>query len=368
MIYLDHHATTPLDPAVEAAMRPWWSGRAANAGSAHAPGWRAATAVDDARRAIGRLIGARASEIILTSGATEAANLALFGAVAAAGGHLVVSAVEHPAVMEAARALVLRGAALDIVPVDAEGRVDPGDIAARLMPATRIVSVQAASHEIGTIQPIEAIAALCRAHGVLFHSDAAQAAGRIPLDAAHGDLMSFSAHKMHGPPGIGALYVRAGTRLAPMLFGGGQQAGLRPGSIPVPLAVGFGEASRIAAARLADDATRIADLRDRLLAGLVAALPGIVLNGPPLRRRLPGNLSLTLPAIAAEDLMLRVPALALSAGSACTAESGRPSAVLTAIGLDEEAAYRTIRIGLGRFTTGEEIDEAIGMITAACRN
>lgn len=366
MIYLDHHATTPLDPAAAEAMRPWWTDLAANAGSAHAPGWRAAAAVDDARRTLGRLIGARASEIVFTSGATEGANLALLGRFATPGGHLLISAIEHPAVAEPARMLAARGVAVEVVPVDREGRVDPAAVAARLRPDTRLVSIQAANHEIGTIQPLAAIGAVCRARGATFHVDAAQAVGRVPVDACDCDLMSFSAHKMHGPPGIGALYVRAGTLLSPILFGGGQQAGLRPGTVPVPLAVGFGAAAGIAREGIVGDAARIAALRDTLLARLVDDVPGLVLNGPPPGARLPGNLSLTLPDLSAEELMLRVPELALSAGSACTADSGRPSPVLAAIGLDEHAAFRTIRIGIGRFNTAAEIERAAAMIAAAC--
>ncbi len=354
-------------------MRPWWSERIGHPGATNRAGWDAAAATAEARRAIARLIGARASEIVFTSGATEAANLAILGSFGGfeggAGGRLLVSAVEHEAVLAPARALAHRGVMVERVPADGWGRVAPADIEARITADTALVSVQAANHELGTLQDVAAIGALCARRGIRFHVDAAQAVGRVPIDVEviGCDLLSFGAHKMHGPPGIGALYVRSGTRLAPLLFGGGQEGGLRPGSLPVPLVVGFGAAAAIAADGQAAEAARVATLRDRLWQALADGLPGLVLNGAPPPARLPGHLSVTLPATDAEALLLRIPEIGLSLGAACGSTTGRPSAVLTAIGLAPEVAQRTLRIGLGRFTTAEEVDRAVAAILDAAR-
>ncbi|TPQ52144.1 IscS subfamily cysteine desulfurase [Prosthecomicrobium hirschii] len=370
-IYLDHHATTPLDPRVFEAMRPYFLEAFGNPHSAdHAYGWEAEAGVEAARRAIARLIGAAAGEIVFTSGATEANNLALRGAAARlpeGRRHLVASTIEHPCVAAVIDRLEADGFPVTRVGPGADGIVPAEAIAAALRPETGLVTVMAANHEIGTLQPIGAIGALTRARGILFHSDAAQAAGKVPFDvvAAKVDLMSLSAHKMYGPKGIGALHVRRGVALEPLILGGGQERGLRSGTVPAPLAVGFGAAAAIARDEMAGEASRLKALRERLRAGLSARIAGLRVNGD-LERRLPGNLDLALPGIAAIDLIhLMKGRVAVSAGSACASASLEPSPVLGAIGLDDAAALGSIRIGLGRGTTEAEIDAAIAAVAEA---
>jgi cysteine desulfurase len=365
-IYLDYPATTPCDPRVVEAMLPYFSALAANPHNRqHAAGRAAAAAIEQARSQVAALIGARPAQIIFTSGATEANNLALHGTARARrtrGRHIVTVATEHASVLEPLRALARDGFELTILPVDAAGLVDPDRLAAALRPDTILVSVMAVNNEIGTIQPLGAIGALCRARGIPLHSDAAQAAGRIPLDveALGVDLLSLSAHKLYGPAGIGALYLRAGD-LVPPLQGGGQERGLRPGTLPTPLCVGFGRATALAMAAGAAEQERLAALGDRLWHGLCRRVPGLRRNGDPALG-VAGLLSLRFPGIDATGLLEDLPDLALSSGAACSASSGRPSPVLTAIGLDPAAAQSTVRIGLGRFTGEAEIDRAIQLI------
>lgn len=373
-VYLDHHATTPLDPRVLEAMRPYWREEFGNPHSVdHVYGWDAEDAVADARRAIAALIGARPAEIVFTSGATEANNLALKGLAAhlrAEGRtHLIVSAIEHPSVGAPAERLEAEGFALTRLAVPASGRLAPEALAAALRPQTGLVSVQWANHEIGTVQPIAELATLCAARGIAFHSDAAQALGTIAVDVAATPLalLSLSAHKLYGPKGIGALYVARpwAGRLTALIEGGGQERGLRAGTLPVPLCVGFGAACRIAAIERAAEAARIAALRARLLAALSAALPGFIVQGDPVHH-LPGNLHLRLPGVAAADLIAAVRAeVALSAGAACASAKRAASPILRAIGLDESAAGECVRIGIGRFTTAAEIDRAAAALGAA---
>lgn len=325
----------------------------------HALGWRAREAVDEARRQVASLIGARPEEIVFTSGATEANNLAIHGAVEGRQGEVLCSAIEHPSVLEPARYLANRGFQCGSIPVSAEGLVDSAALAERLTGNTLLVAVMAANNEVGTLQPVAEIGRLCRARGILFHCDAAQAAGKIPLDVAEigCDFMSLSAHKLYGPMGIGALYARPGAVLSPLMQGGAQERGLRPGTVPAPLAVGFGEAARLAAAEMEEEAARLCILRDRLLEKLKAALPGLQVNGS-LEHRLAGNLNLWAEGADAEDWLLNCPGLALSTGSACASGRQAPSEVLQALGLSVEAAAGSIRIGLGRFTTEADIDQA----------
>jgi cysteine desulfurase len=367
-VYLDHHATTPLDPRVLAAMLPYFSERFGNPHSAqHAYGWAAEQAVERARTQVAGLIGALPEEIVFTSGATEANNLALRGVVACAGDrrHVVTCATEHPCVLETCRALRRDGFELSELPVQPDGLLDLNRLSAVLRPDTALVSMMTANHEIGVLQPIAEIARLCQERGVLLHTDAAQATGKIPLDvAALGvDLMSLSAHKLYGPKGIGALYVRRGLRLAPLLTGGSQERGLRPGTLPTPLCVGFGMACALAQEELAAEAARIRVLRDRLYDGLRQALPEIRLNGAA-EPRLPNNLNLCLPGVDAEDLLAGLPELALSAGAACASATQEPSPVLRALGLSDEDIQGSIRIGLGRTSTAAEIEFAIERIVA----
>jgi len=371
-IYLDYPATTPCDPRVVEAMLPYFSAGAANPHNRqHAAGRAAAGAIEQARAEIAALIGARPAQILFTSGATEANNLALHGltrAHQARGRHIVTVATEHASVLAPLRALARDGFEITILPVDAAGLVDPDRVAHALRADTILVSVMAVNNEIGTIQPLDAIGARCRARGIPLHSDAAQAAGRIPLDvAAQGiDLLSLSAHKLYGPIGIGALYLRAGD-LVPPLQGGGQERGLRPGTLPTPLCVGFGRAAALATAERADEQDRLAALSDRLWRGLKGLIPTLRRHGRD-GARVAGLLSLGFPGIDATQLLEDLPDLALATGAACAASDGLPSSVLTAIGLDALAARGTIRVGLGRFTSEAEIDRTIGLIGDAARS
>jgi len=374
-IYLDHHATTPCDPRVVAAMLPWFTERFGNPHSAeHALGREAETAVEQAREEVAALIGAEAREIVFTSGATEANNLAIKGvarfARAQAGPRrrIVTVATEHKCVLESVRDLAAEGFEPVILPVRPDGLLDPDVLASAVDDSTLLVSVMAANNEIGVVPDLSALVAIAKRFGVLVHSDAAQAAGKIVLDvAALGvDLLSLSAHKMYGPKGVGALYVRRRprVRLSPVFSGGGQERGLRSGTLPAPLIVGFGEAARIARAEMAEEAARLASLRDTLWKRLSAAIPGLRQNGHP-SARLPGNLNLTFPVARAADLMARCPGLCLSTGSACSSAEIEPSYVLRAIGLSEAEAGRTLRIGLGRSTSPADIDLAAAALIAA---
>ena len=374
-IFLDHHSTTPVDPRVFEAMRPYFLEAYGNPHSAdHAYGWEAERAVEQARRAVAALIGARPAEIVFTSGATESNNLALRGAAAElpeGRRHIVVSAIEHPCVVAVTDHLEAQGFAVTRVRPEPDGVVDPARVKVALRPETGLVSIIAANHEIGTVQPLEAIGALTRPRGIVFHTDAAQAAGKVPLDVdvAGLDLVSLSAHKLYGPKGIGALYVRRrpGFSIAPLILGGGQEKGLRSGTLPTPLVVGFGAAAAIARAEREAEAARLGDLRDRLVARLTASGLTFVINGS-LDRRLPQNLDLRFGEIAAIDLLqLLKDDVAISAGSACASATLAPSATLLAIGLNEAQALASVRIGLGRFTTEAEIDRAADALAAAVR-
>lgn len=366
VIYLDYHATAPPDRRVVEAMAPYWRDGFGNPHAVnHRIGWAAKEAVAAARRDVAALAGADPDEVVFTAGATEANNLAVRGAMAGfAGAHAIAAASEHPSVLACLDALQDVGAAATFLPVGPDGLLDPDDLRRALRPETRLVSVMAANNEIGVLQPLAEIGVLCRAAGALFHCDAAQAFGKVPIDLAAVDLLSVSAHKLHGPMGIGALYVRRGVRLRPLIRGGGQERGLRAGALPTPLCVGFGEACRIAAAERTAEAERVARLRDRLLGGLRALVPGLRVNGS-LARRLPGNLNVALPGVDAEALLLDLPGLALSTGSACATGQSGPSHVLRAIGLSDELAHGSLRFGLGRFTGEAEIDRALATIGAA---
>ncbi len=375
MIYLDHHASTPCDPAVLDAMMPWFTHDYANPHSTeHQAGRRAAEAVEAARASVAALIGAQPSEIIFTSGATEANNLAIKGAArhagAAARPRLITAANEHKCVLQAVLDLGREGFDPHILSVEIDGGVPAGSLTAALNAApTLLVSLMAAHNETGRIQDVTALARIAHEAGAKFHSDIAQAAGRIAIDvrAWDVDLASISAHKLYGPKGIGALFVRRHPRMriAPLFSGGGQERGLRSGTIPTPLAVGFGEAARLARLRLAEDQLRTAALRDRLLAGLGAAIPGLAVNGP-MAPRLAGNLSLRLPSgLRALDLIAACPSVAMSTGSACMSAEVAPSHALLALGLTPAEAGATLRLGIGRFTSAADIDAAIAVIAAA---
>jgi cysteine desulfurase len=367
-VYLDHHATTPLDPRVLEAMLPYFTEGFGNPHSTqHAYGWAAEAATEQARVRVAALIGALPEEIVFTSGATEANNLAIRGAVRVGERrHVATCATEHPSVLETCRALRRDGFEVTELPVQRDGLIDLDEFRSALRPDTALVSVMIANHEIGVLQPISDIAEICQKRGILLHTDAAQAAGQVSLDAAAlgVDLMSLSAHKLYGPAGIGALYVRRGVRLVPLFAGGGQERGLRPGTLPTLLCIGFGVACALAQQELADDATRLRDLRERLHQGLRQAIGDIQLNGAP-EPRLPGTLNIRMPGVDAEDLLAELPELALSTGAACASASQEPSPVLRALGLSDEDIQGSIRIGLGRATSACEIGFAIERLAAA---
>ena len=374
-IYLDHHATTPVDPRVLEAMLPYFREDFGNAASrSHVFGWRAEAAVELARETIAGALGARdPTEIVFTSGATESINLALKGSaqvLASTRDHLVVARTEHRAVLDTARALESAGCSLTWLPVDGEGLVDPDAVRRAIGPRTLWVSVMAANNEIGVLQPLAEIGSLCRERGVLFHCDAAQAAGKIPLDVdSFGiDLLSVSGHKLYGPKGIGALYVRSRprVRLLPQMHGGGHERGLRSGTLPVPLIVGLGRALALSLEGMAVESKRLRELRDRLLSQLHAGFDGVDLNGHP-ERRLPGNLNLSFAGVDAAALLLALPDVALSTGSACSSAEPHPSHVLAALGLDEARVRSALRIGIGRFNTEAEIDRVAEQLVREAR-
>lgn len=370
-IYMDGHATTPLDPGVLDVMLPWLRGPANASSVDHAFGRAAREAVETARNQVAALIGAHAKEIVFTSGATESNNLALKGGIGRAGTatpHIITSAIEHPSILEVCARLEYAGAEVAVVPVDHGGRVDPDHVRAAIRPGTVMVSVMAANNEIGTLHPVQSIAAIAREQGVLFHTDASQAAGKVPLDVSASaiDLLSLSAHKMHGPQGVGALYVRSRrptVRLDAQQHGGAQERGFRAGTLNTAGIVGFGAAAEIAARGMASEAVRLAVLRDDLLARLQEAIRGVTVNGS-LEHRLPNNLSVLIEG-ADETLATRVEGVAVSAGSACATGSIQSSHVLRAIGVDPAAAHGTLRFGLTRFTTADEIPVVVARVAAA---
>jgi cysteine desulfurase len=374
-IYLDNNATTRTDPCVVEAMLPYFTERYGNAASlTHSFGQEADEAAEQARQRVADLIGAHPREIIFTSSATESNNLALKGVAAmyrAQGDHIITAATEHKAVLDPLRRLGREGFQITILPVDAYGQVSVERVAQAISPRTVLVSVMAANNEIGTLQPIRAIGRLCKERGVLFHTDAAQAAGKILLDVEDMgiDLLSLSAHKMYGPKGVGALYVRRRdprVRLEPQMDGGGQERGLRSGTSNVPGIVGFGVACELCRQEMASESIRLTELRERLHRGIQEELDGVTLNGHP-RERLPGNLNLSFAHVKGEALLMALRDVAVSSGSACTTASLEPSYVLKALGLDDELAHSSIRFGLGRFNTAEEVETVVQEVARVVR-
>jgi cysteine desulfurase len=372
-VYLDYQATTPADPRVVEAMQPYWSGVYGNPHSAdHAFGWKADAAVEAARAEIAGLIGADPDEIVFTSGATEANNLAILGITRAAPPpcrRIVISAIEHKCIIAAARAATHEGYAVTVVPVGVDGIIDVGAISATLDDQVAIVSVMTVNNEIGTIQPIEQIGELCRSRGIVFHTDAAQALSFLEIDVNkfNVDLMSLSAHKVYGPKGIGALYVRRDSKIRPqpIIHGGGQELGLRSGTLPTPLCVGFGEACRIIHMEERDIHATLSDMRNHFLKSLLEIVPGMKVNGSMIARH-PGNLNIQFSGFEAELLLTALqPHVAASTGSACTSGQTEPSHVLSAIGLSSKEAESSIRFSLGRFTTIAEIGFAVSTIQTA---
>jgi len=376
MIYLDNQATTRCDPEVVSAMLPWFSEHYGNPHSeGHEAGAVASRAVEKARNDIAGLIGATSREIIFTSGATEANNLAIKGAarhVARLGGdrrRVITVATEHKCVLESVRDLASEGFEPVILPVSRSGLVDSDVLEQALKVPTALVSIMTANNETGVIQDIGVLSSLSRQAGALFHTDAAQAAGKKALTCANIDLMSLSAHKFYGPKGVGALYVRhrPRVRLHPLFSGGGQERGVRSGTLPTPLVVGFGEAARLARSWLPEETCRIEKLREQILAGLETLFPGLVVNGADAER-LPGALNLMFPpGYEARALMDAMPDVAVSTGSACTSAAITPSYVLTAMGLDAKEAARCLRLSVGRFTSTPEIVQALDRFGVAAR-
>lgn len=372
-IYLDNHATTPCDPLVMEAMLPYFGEMFANpASTTHKAGQVAAESVTEARRKVAHLVGSQAGEIVFTSGASESNNLAISGIARGHAGRrrrIVTTAIEHKAVLAPCQELGKQDFDVVVLPVDEKGTVDLVEAEKTINEDTLLVSVQAANNEIGTIQPMTEVARLAHDQGAILHCDAAQAVGKIPLDveAWDVDLLSISAHKLYGPKGVGALYIRGGLYalpLSPVLVGGGQESGLRAGTLNVPGIVGLGEACSLCQEQLPRESMRVAALRDRLEKAILEAVPMVRRNGN-LGHRLPGNSSLTFPGIDAEALVVNSPDLAISTGSACTSGALEPSYVLLAIGLGREEASSTVRVGVGRFNTEGEIDKAVRFMVVA---
>jgi cysteine desulfurase len=370
-IYADHAATTPVREDVIAAMLPYFGTGGFNASSLHAEGRAARAGLDDARSRVARRLGAKPREIVFTGGGSEADCLAILGAARAArarGRHVVTAATEHHAVLHAAGVLRDEGFEVTVLPVDAEGRIDPADYAASLRPDTVLVSLMTANNELGTLHPIEAFARVARGRGIPFHTDAVQAPGRVPLDvAALGvDLLSLSAHKFYGPKGVGLLYVRSGTPLSPLVVGGGQEAGLRAGTENVAGIVGFARAFELAVAELPLEAARLERLRDRFEAALLGTLSGVRINGSQAAR-LPNVSSVAFEGVDAPTLLVRLDldGVAVSAGSACAAGAAEPSHVLKAIGAPAWAANGTLRFSFGKLTTEEDVERLIMMLPKA---
>jgi cysteine desulfurase len=367
-IYMDYSATTPVDPRVAQKMIPFLTEHFGNPASrSHAFGWEAEQAVEEARKHVAALLGADPKEIIWTSGATEGNNLAIKGAAhfyQTKGKHLVTQKTEHKATLDTMRELERQGFECTYLDVEENGIVDVKKFEAALRPDTILASVMMVNNEIGVIQPVAAIGEICRARGIIFHCDAVQAAGKVPIDLAtlKIDLLTITAHKMYGPKGIGALYVRRKprVRIEPQIHGGGHERGFRSGTLPTHQIVGFGEAARLAKLEMAVDGERIRALRDRLLQGL-SSLEEVVVNGD-MEKRIPGNLNVSFNYVEGESLLMAIKDIAVSSGSACTSASLEPSYVLRALGRSDELAHSSIRFTLGKYTTAEEVDYAVKLV------
>ena len=371
-IYMDYHATTPVDPRVLEAMLPFFLEKFGNAASRnHVFGWEAEQAVEDARKQVAALIHSSSKEIIFTSGATESDNLAIKGVAwrhRERGNHIVTCMTEHRAVLDSCRRLEQEGFRVTYLPVNKSGQVDPNDVRRAIGDRTILVTLMAANNEIGVLHPLAEVGRICRDREVLFHCDATQAVGKVAFDVErlNLDLASLSAHKMYGPKGVGALYTRRRVELAPILDGGGHERGLRSGTLPVPSIVGFGKACELAQQAMPQEAQRLAALRDRLQEGILARLDEVYVNGYPTER-LPGNLNLSFAYVEGESLLMGLNDVAVSSGSACTSASREPSYVLRALGVEEELAQASLRFGLGRFNTEEEVDFVVERVASVVR-
>ncbi|MFY9471547.1 MAG: cysteine desulfurase NifS, partial [Bacillota bacterium] len=362
LVYLDHSATTPVRPEVLAAMLPYFANKFGNASSVHRWGYEARQAINDAREKVASLIEASPNEILFTSGGTESDNLAIRGVAhsrKAKGKHLITSQIEHHAVLHTFEALQKEGFEVTFVPCDKYGLIDPDDIKRAIRKDTILISIMHGQNEVGTIEPIKDIGAIAREHGVLFHTDAVQSAGKVPIDVRdmNIDLLTVSSHKIYGPKGVGALYVRKGVRLVPQITGGAHERRMRAGTENVPGIVGFGEACRLAKADLPEESQRLANLRDKLIQGILDKIPDVVLNGHPTLR-LPHNVNVSVKYLEGESILLNLDRMgvAASSGSACTSGSLEPSHVLLAMGLSHETAHGSLRFTLGRSNTEEDID------------
>ena len=376
-IYLDNSATTPLDPRVVQAMRPALNTVFGNPSSLHREGREAREYLDRARSQVAGLIGADADEIFFTASGTESDNLALTGIIEGLGrqaNHIIASAIEHPAVLETCRGLERRGVEVTLLPADAEGMIDPDELAAAFRPTTRLVSVMTANNVVGTVQPINELARIAHEHGVLFHTDAVQAAGRTPLDVRTQpiDLLSLAAHKIHGPKGVAALFVRKGTPIAPIIYGGGQERGLRSATENIAGIAGFGQAAEIARAEMSSEAVRLVKMRDRIIETVTAQIPNAYLIGHR-HRRLPGHLCLGFAGMEGESIRLLLAmdeaGIAISSGSACSAHRGnQPSHVLQAMGFDPLRARGSLRVTLGRFNTDADVEVFLQVLPEKVRD
>jgi cysteine desulfurase len=374
-IYMDYHATTPVDPRVLEAMLPYFTEHFGNSASRnHAFGWAAEEAVETARKQVADLIGANAKEIIFTSGATESNNLAIKGAAEMyreKGNHVITAVTEHKAVIDTCKKLEKQGGRVTYLPVQKDGRIDLDDLRAAITDKTILITIMTANNEIGVVQPIAEIGAIAKEKGILFHTDAVQAVGKIPFNVndAKADLVSMSAHKMYGPKGVGALFVRRRNPrvlLAEQISGGGHERGMRSGTLNVPGIVGIGKAADIAKAEMAAEGARLSRLRDRLNEKLHAALDELYINGS-MEHRLPHNLNVSFAYVEGESLLMGINDVAVSSGSACTSASLEPSYVLKALGAGDDLAHSSIRFGLGRWTTEEEVDYVVERLTTVVR-
>ncbi len=369
-IYLDYHSTTPVDTRVVEAMMPYFTKVFGNASSkSHEFGWKAEAAVENARKQIAGLINAESPDIIFTSGATESVNLAIKGiadAYAPKGNHIITTKIEHEAVLDSCKSLEKKGFDVTYLEVDEFGLIDLKELENSINEKTILVSVMYANNEIGTIQKISEIGALCKRRKVLFHTDATQAVGKLPVDVIESniDLMSFSSHKIYGPKGVGALYLKSKfpkIRLTPRVDGGSQERGFRAGTLNVAGIVGLGKACAVAREEMGTETTRIKELRDRLYNGIISGLPEVKLNGDP-GNRIANNLNITIKNVNSDSLLIAIKEIAISTGSACSSESVETSHVLKAIGLDDKHKHSSLRFGLGRFTTAEEIEYVIDKV------
>ncbi len=372
-IYLDNHSTTPCDPRVLEMMLPYFTEKFGNAASRnHSFGWEAEEAVEVARKQIAHLIHADPKELIFTSGATESDNLALQGVVEMyreKGNHIITGSTEHRAVIDTAKYLEKKGIKVTFLPVDKAGMVSPDDVRNAITDQTILISIMMANNEIGTINPVAAIGKVAKEKGVLFHCDATQGVGKIPVNVQEMgiDLMSFTGHKIYGPKGVGALYVRRKAprvRLEAMMYGGGHERGMRSGTLPVPLIVGFGKACELCEQEMSTESVRMAKMRDRLQEGIMNRMDEVYLNGHPTER-LPNNLNISFAYVEGEALLMEVKEIALSSGSACTSATLEPSYVLRALGVGSDLAHSSIRFGLGRFNTDEEVEYTIDRMLKA---